>query len=258
MVWGARARSRARTVSRRPAANHARNLTGRSTRSPRISTSSSSAIGAGDDAGIAGFREARAGVVGKLADDLALAAVDDDVGHGLRQIGAGRNRHQMVLPLGAGDLDQRVGAEPAGMGQHLAGHLDLVVRGELFDDLERGVVDRRQPLAESSARARVSTRAINRHSTSSKTLTCSSLRRSPSCMKRSVTRRKVATRLAGEPPFTASSSSPMIESAGCCGIVGSPVFGYCQVSTGNNRHRTLTSGLSREPVELQCDAIVAS
>ena len=29
------------------------------------------AIGAGDDAGIAGFREARAGVVGELADDLA-------------------------------------------------------------------------------------------------------------------------------------------------------------------------------------------
>ena len=35
---------------------------------------------------------------------------------------------------------------------------------------------------------------------------------------KSVTRRKVATRLAGEPPFTASSSSPMIESAGCCTI----------------------------------------
>ena len=54
----------------------------------------------------------------------------------------------MVLSLGAGDPDQRIGAKPAGMGQHLAGDLDLVVGGKLFDDLERGVVDRREPLAE--------------------------------------------------------------------------------------------------------------
>ena len=51
----------------------------------------------------------------------------------------------MVLALGAGDLDQRVGAEPAGIGQHVGGDLDLVVEGEVLDHLERRVVDRRQP-----------------------------------------------------------------------------------------------------------------
>ena len=59
----------------------------------------------------------------------------------LRQVGAPGDREQMVLALGAGDLDQRLGAEPAGIGQHVAGDLDLVVEGEVLDHLERGVVE---------------------------------------------------------------------------------------------------------------------
>ena len=62
-----------------------------------------------------------------------------------------------------------------------------------------------------SALARLSTRAISRHMTSSKILTCSSLRRSPSCRNRLVTCRSVSTRSAGEPFLTASSSSAMME-----------------------------------------------
>ena len=44
-------------------------------------------LGAGDDAGIAGFGELRAGIVRQLANDLAFAAIDDHVGDGLGQVG---------------------------------------------------------------------------------------------------------------------------------------------------------------------------
>ena len=53
-----------------------------------------------DDAGIAGVGKARAGVVCKLANDLAFAAVDDHVGHGFRQVDPARNREQVLLALG--------------------------------------------------------------------------------------------------------------------------------------------------------------
>jgi len=53
---------------------------------------------------------------------------------------------QVFLSLGAGDLDQRFDAEPARMRQHLAGDGDFVVLGQMLDHLERGVVERRQPL----------------------------------------------------------------------------------------------------------------
>ena len=70
------------------------------------------------------------------------------------QVGPPGNGEQVVLPLGAGDLDQRFGAEPAGIGQHLAGDGDFVVPGQMLDHLERGIVERRQPPADSSAFAR--------------------------------------------------------------------------------------------------------
>jgi len=47
------------------------------------------------------------------------------------------------------------------MGEHVAGNGDLVVPCQILDDLERRVVERRQPLAELRPVPRVSTRAIN-------------------------------------------------------------------------------------------------
>ena len=40
------------------------------------------------------------------------------------------------------------------MCKHAAGDLDLVVPGEMLDDLERGVVERRQPLGKFGLRSR--------------------------------------------------------------------------------------------------------
>jgi hypothetical protein len=99
----------------------------------------------GDDAGIAGIGKPRAGVVGKLSNDLAFAAVDDHVGDGLRQIAAARNGEQMILASGAGDLDEVARPEAAGLGQHAAGHRDFFIPRQVLNDFERRVVDRRQP-----------------------------------------------------------------------------------------------------------------
>ena len=105
-------------------------------------------VGAGDDAGVAGFRKMRAGIVRKAADHLAVAAVDDHVGDFLGKVGPPGDREQVILSLGAGNLDQRVGGDPARMRQHFAGNRDLVVAGQMLDDLEGCIVERRQPLAE--------------------------------------------------------------------------------------------------------------
>ena len=111
--------------------------------------------GAGDDAGKAFIGKPRAGIVGQFADHLAFAAIDDDVGDGGGQVGPAGNGEQMVLSLAAGDLDQHLGSEPAGIGEHAAGDLDLVVPGEMLDHLERRVVERRQPLRELGLRPRL-------------------------------------------------------------------------------------------------------
>ncbi len=102
----------------------------------------------GDQAGIAGLGKTRGGIVRQPADDPGFAAPDDHIGDCFGQIIPRRDCEQMVLSLDAGDLDQRLGAEPAGMGQHVAGDRDLVVPRQILDDLERCVVERRQPLAE--------------------------------------------------------------------------------------------------------------
>ena len=69
------------------------------------------ALGAGDDVGIAGLGKVRARIVRELADHPAVAAIDDHVGDFLGQVGPARNGEQVILSLGAGNLDQRVGAE---------------------------------------------------------------------------------------------------------------------------------------------------
>jgi len=101
--------------------------------------------GVGDDTGIAGIGKARARIVRQLSNHLGFAALDDHVGDGLRQACPARDREQMILPLCAGDLDEIAGPQAAGMGQHAAGHFNLVIPREMLDDLEWRVIDRRQP-----------------------------------------------------------------------------------------------------------------
>src|SRR6266481_3833380 len=101
-----------------------------------------------DDAGIAGIGKARARIVGKLSNDLAFAAIDDDIGDGFREVDPARNRGQMILASGAGNLDEVTRPQAAGVGQDFAGHGDVVVPCKVLNDFEGGVVERRQALAE--------------------------------------------------------------------------------------------------------------
>ena len=114
--------------------------------------------GARDDGGEALVGKPGSGVIGELSDHPAFAAIDDDVGHGRGKVGPAGNGEQVILPLLAGDLDQNVGPEPARIGKHAAGDLDLVVPGEMLDHLERGVVERRQPFREFGLRPRFDAR----------------------------------------------------------------------------------------------------
>ncbi|MGY4622299.1 hypothetical protein ACVWY3_000055 [Bradyrhizobium sp. USDA 4486] len=72
--------------------------------------------------------------------DLLVAALDQHVGHGLADLLALRDRKQMRLAFGQGALDQHLLIDAVGIAQHGAGDLDLVVEGELLDDVERGVI----------------------------------------------------------------------------------------------------------------------
>jgi len=63
--------------------------------------------------------------------------------------------------------------------------------------------------------------------------------------KRSVTCRRVSTRLADVPPLTASSSSAMIECAGCCTIVGSLSVVERLARTMTSRTYTCVKGRNR-------------
>ena len=68
----------------------------------------------------------------------------------------------MRLALGPGDVDEVGVVEPRDWRKHRPGDRDVVVVGEPAHDLDRGVADRREPVATSSARALLSISSIRR------------------------------------------------------------------------------------------------
>ena len=96
----------------------------------------------------ASIRQAGRPVVGDAANDLAVAAADQFVGHGFRDAGASGDREQMRLALGPGDIDQVGVSQPRRLLQHRARHRDVVVLGEPPHRLDRRVADRRQAMGQ--------------------------------------------------------------------------------------------------------------
>src|SRR5207249_5279543 len=88
------------------------------------------------------LREPRAAVDGDLAGNLAVAAIDQHVGDRLVDLGSLRYGQEMILALLARDLDQIAGRELLGVLEHRAGNNNLIVLGEMADDLARRAVDR--------------------------------------------------------------------------------------------------------------------
>ena len=93
-------------------------------------------------------REARAVVAYDRVDDFLIAARHQHVGDALLDRFSLRNRQHVGLALGADIGDQRIGLEPLGLPQHGTGDLDLVVKGELVDDIDRSLVEAGEPLGE--------------------------------------------------------------------------------------------------------------
>ncbi len=88
-------------------------------------------------------------------DDLMIAAFDQNIGHVFGDRFPLRDREQMGLALDAGIDHQRIVVEPFRVPQHRTGDFDRIVKGELMDDLDRRVVDRRQTLRELGARGKL-------------------------------------------------------------------------------------------------------
>jgi hypothetical protein len=92
--------------------------------------------------------EPRAGIAGELVKNGRVAALHEHAGQCLLEMAAARDGEQMLLALGIGDIDEVARCETGRLGQHRAGDRDLVVVGELPDDVDRPVLGRRQALAQ--------------------------------------------------------------------------------------------------------------
>ncbi len=107
--------------------------------------------GAVDQHTEAGIGETRARIAHDRMNDLAVAALDEHVGHRFAQGPPPRDREQMLLALGAGADQQVALVKTVRERQHRAGYVDVVVEGEHVDDVRRRVGDRREPLRQSGA-----------------------------------------------------------------------------------------------------------
>ncbi len=86
-------------------------------------------------------------------DDLAIAAVKQHIGHRRVDVLTPRDREQMALTLGAGDLDQIAVGDARRLAEDRLGDLDLIILREPPNDPDRSVVDEGQLRAELLARA---------------------------------------------------------------------------------------------------------
>ena len=86
---------------------------------------------------------------------VAIAAIDQHLGDLLLDDAASRDREQMRLALLLRDIDEVGRGQAARLAEHRARDRDLVVMGELADDLVRRLVDRGKPLRQLRTRFRL-------------------------------------------------------------------------------------------------------
>ncbi len=96
--------------------------------------------------------EFRAGILGELVKDIAVAALQQDIGDAFADASAGRDRQEVRLAFGAGDFDEIAVVEARRLRQDRCRHRDIVIAGQTLHHAERCVVDRRQPAAELAQR----------------------------------------------------------------------------------------------------------
>ena len=94
------------------------------------------------------MRKQRPGIAGGAPDDLAIAALHDDIGEIGRKHPPLRHRQQVALALDACDFDQRLLVDDGRPAQQRARDRDLVVARELSDQPARRIGEDRQPFGQ--------------------------------------------------------------------------------------------------------------
>ncbi|HEY3795491.1 MAG TPA: hypothetical protein VGM09_27015 [Bradyrhizobium sp.] len=79
---------------------------------------------------------------------ITVAAMQQDVGHRRTDLRTAGNRQEMWLRLGVGDFDEIAVGEARGLRQDRSRHRDIVVSGELANDVGWRLIDRGKPPAE--------------------------------------------------------------------------------------------------------------
>ena len=100
----------------------------------------------------AGIGKTRAAVLDHRVDDLTVAALHQHVGDRLAQRFTLRDREQVLLTLAAGTGEEGVLVQAFRLGEHGRGHLDIVVKGEHVDRVERSVRNRGETVRQLGAR----------------------------------------------------------------------------------------------------------
>ena len=139
-----------------------------------------------------------------------LAAIDDHVGHDLRQVGAAGYREDMILSLGAGNFHEGAGGQPSGLDENILGHRDLVVERQPLNDFKGSVIDLREAFAEFGLGPDFD-RPVSKTQHVVEDLDLIFAEPLSLMRNRFVTCRRVLRRFSDEPLLTASSSSAMRE-----------------------------------------------
>ena len=108
-------------------------------------------LGAGDQLAEALVGQFRAVVAGKFASNLGAAAIDQNVGHVLADMGTARYGEQMVVAAVAGDRDDVGIVELKHVAQDRRGDLGRRVVGELAGRGCRDVLGLRQAFGQAAA-----------------------------------------------------------------------------------------------------------
>jgi hypothetical protein len=110
------------------------------------------ALGALDKPRIAAFREVRPVVRGHIKENVVVAAIDENVGHGIAKRTARRNGEEMALIFVARDFCEVVFAKPPRLQEDGARDFDCVVIGKTENGVEGRPVERRQAARKLDAR----------------------------------------------------------------------------------------------------------
>ena len=96
----------------------------------------------------AGVRKVGAGIAGEFVKDLLASAFQQNISDHRGDLRSLRNRQQVPLGLGIGDVDQIAVGEAGRLRQYRRCYRNVVIPGETPYDVDGSVADRRQTLAQ--------------------------------------------------------------------------------------------------------------